>query len=138
MRRETKTGIVVALVASAFVGIAAQAPDPQTAVNNAYNQFRTLKDGKNADYIPALAKVDPNLFGIALVTVDGKVFTAGDVKTEVSIHSISKVFTMAQVIQEQGLESIEKRIGVDATGARFTRSLRSKASAHSSERVHRG
>ena len=40
-------------------------------------------------------------------------------KTEVSIQSISKVFTMAQVIQEQGLESIEKRIGVDATGARF-------------------
>jgi len=41
------------------------------------------------------------------------------VKTEVSIQSISKVFTMAQVIQEQGLESIEKQIGVDATGARF-------------------
>ena len=53
------------------------------------------------------------------MTVDGKVYTAGDVKTEVSIQSISKVFTMAQVIQEQGLESIEKRIGVDATGARF-------------------
>ena len=52
--------------------------DPQAAVNNAFNQFRTLKEGKNADYIPALAKVDPNLFGIALVTVDGKVFTAGE------------------------------------------------------------
>ena len=70
-------------------------------------------------YIPALAKVDPNLFGIALVTTDGKVYTGGDTTTEVSIQSISKVFTMAQVIQEQGLESIEKRIGVDATGARF-------------------
>jgi glutaminase len=99
--------------------LGAQQPDPQTAVNNAFNQFRTLKEGKNADYIPALAKVDPNLFGIALVTVDGKVFTAGDVKTEVSIQSISKVFTMAQVIEEQGLDAIEKRIGVDATGARF-------------------
>ena len=84
-----------------------------------YAKFRNLKEGKNADYIPALAKVDPNLFGIAVVTADGKVYTAGDVKTEVSIQSISKVFTMAQVIQEQGLESIEKRIGVDATGARF-------------------
>ena len=80
---------------------------------------RTCKEGKNADYIPALAKVDPNLFGIAVVTADGKVYTAGDLKTEVSIQSISKVFTMAQVIQEQGLESIAKRIGVDATGARF-------------------
>jgi glutaminase len=95
------------------------ASDPQSAVNAAYKQYQNLKEGKNADYIPALAKVNPNLFGIALVTVDGKVFTAGDIKTEVSIQSISKVFTMAQVIQEQGLGSIEKRIGVDATGARF-------------------
>jgi len=92
---------------------------PQIAVDNAFNQFKTLNEGKNADYIPALAKVDPNLFGIALVTADGKVYTAGDVRTEVSIQSISKVFTMAEVVQEQGPESIEKRIGVDATGARF-------------------
>jgi glutaminase len=93
--------------------------DIQKAVDAAYAKFRTLKEGKNADYIPALAKVDPNLFGIAVVAPDGKIYTAGDVKTEVSIQSISKVFTMAQVIQEQGLESVEKRIGVDATGARF-------------------
>src|SRR4029077_3324376 len=38
--------------------------DPQAAVNAAFNKFKTLKEGKNADYIPALAKVDPNLFGI--------------------------------------------------------------------------
>ena len=85
----------------------------------AYAKYKDLKEGKNADYIPALAKVDPNLFGIALVTADGKVYTAGDVKTEVSIQSISKVFTMAQVIQEQGIDSVAKQIGVDATGARF-------------------
>ena len=89
------------------------------ALKAAYDKYQDLKEGKNADYIPALAKVDPKLFGIALVTTDGKVYTAGDVKTEVSIQSISKVFTMAQVIQEQGLESVEKRIGVDATGTRF-------------------
>ena len=98
----------------------AQSPaEIQQAVNAAYEKFKALKDGKNADYIPALAKVDPDLFGIAVVTTDGKVYTAGDVKTEVSIQSISKVFTMAQVIQEQGPQSVENRIGVDATGARF-------------------
>jgi glutaminase len=117
-------GAVAATVLGAWTVTAQQKPaatgtDPQAIVNAAYKQFQTLKEGKNADYIPALAKVDPNLFGIALITVDGKVYTAGDVKTEVSIQSISKVFTMAQVIQEQGLESVEKRIGVDATGARF-------------------
>ena len=98
---------------------AQSAAEIQQAVDAAYAKFRTLKEGKNADYIPALAKVDPDLFGIAVVTADGKVYVAGDVKTEVSIQSISKVFTMAQVIQEQGVDAIEKRIGVDATGARF-------------------
>jgi glutaminase len=108
----------VAVLALASTAILAQA-NFQSAVDAAYAKFKDLKEGKNADYIPALAKVDPNLFGIALVTTDGKVFTAGDIRTEVSIQSISKVFTMAQVIQEQGVESIEKRIGVDATGMRF-------------------
>jgi len=111
--------VVLGLAGLGAGTLTAQAPSPQATVDAAYSKFKDLKEGKNADYIPALAKVDPNLFGIALVTVDGKVFTAGDIKTEVSIQSISKVFTMAQVIQEQGLDSIEKRIGVDATGARF-------------------
>jgi glutaminase len=113
---------IVAFALLLFTGslMRAQPPgDAQKAVDAAFAKYKTLKDGKNADYIPALAKVDPNLFGIALVTADGKVYTAGDLNTQVSIQSISKVFTMAQVIQEQGLEAIEKRIGVDATGARF-------------------
>lgn len=112
-------GAAVAVAGGLAIGAAQVGEDSQAAVDAAFKQFKGLEEGKNADYIPALAKVDPNLFGIALVTVDGKVFTAGDVETEVSIQSISKVFTMAQVIQEQGLEAIEKRIGVDATGARF-------------------
>ena len=119
-RRRWLGGIAAGCVVAGLALTARQsAPDPQTVVNKAYNDFKALKEGKNADYIPALAKVDPNLFGIALVTVDGKVYTAGDIATQVSIQSISKVFTMAQVIQEQGLDAIEKRIGVDATGARF-------------------
>ena len=110
---------LVGLAALGPVTTVAQSPTPQQAVDAAFAKYKGLKEGKNADYIPALAKVDPNLFGIAVVTADGKVYTAGDIKTEVSIQSISKVFTMAQVIQEQGLDAIEKRIGVDATGARF-------------------
>jgi glutaminase len=93
--------------------------DVQQAVDAAFTACKALADGNNADYIPALANVSAGLFGIAVVTADGTVHSAGDVNTEVSIQSISKVFTMAQVIQEQGPESIEQRIGVDATGARF-------------------
>jgi glutaminase len=91
----------------------------QAALDAAYQRYRGLQEGKNADYIPALAQVDPNLFGIALVTPDGRVYTAGDARTEVSIQSISKVFTMAAVMREQGADVIEETIGVDATGMRF-------------------
>jgi glutaminase len=94
-------------------------PQIDAAMKAAYDKYKGLQEGKNADYIPALAKVDPNIYGIALVTADGKVYTAGDVKSEVSIQSISKVFTMAKVIEEQGADSIVKTIGVDATGMRF-------------------
>lgn len=98
----------------------AQTPDAiQAAVDAAQAKYQNLQEGKNADYIPALAKVDPKIYGIALITTDGKVYTAGDVKSEVSIQSISKVFTMAKVMEEQGPDAIAKRIGVDATGMRF-------------------
>ncbi|HSE41619.1 MAG TPA: glutaminase A [Acidobacteriota bacterium] len=112
--------LLLVLAVSTVLAVQAQTPDKiNTAMKAAYDKYKTLQEGKNADYIPALAKVDPNVYGIALVTTDGKVYTMGDVKTEVSIQSISKVFTMAQVIQEQGPDAISKTIGVDATGARF-------------------
>jgi len=95
------------------------APDIQGALDAAYAKYKDLQEGANADYIPALAKVDSKIYGIALVTPDGKVYTAGDVQSEVSIQSISKVFTMAKVIEDEGADAIEKRIGVDATGMRF-------------------
>ena len=114
-----RSGIVLVAAAVLASMTATAQSDPQTVVNAAFAKYKDLKEGKNADYIPALAKVNPALYGIALVMADGKVYTAGDIKTEVSIQSISKVFTMAQVIQEQGIDSIPKRIGVDATGARF-------------------
>ena len=93
--------------------------DIEAALNAAYDKYKSLQEGANADYIPALAKVDSNIFGIALVTTDGKVYTAGDVGSEVSIQSISKVFTMAKVIEEQGPDAIAANMGVDATGQVF-------------------
>lgn len=96
-----------------------EADQVQSALNAVYTKYKDIKEGKNADYIPALARVDPKIYGIALVTTDGKLYTAGDVKSEVSIQSISKVFTMAKVMEEQGADAIAKRIGVDATGMRF-------------------
>jgi glutaminase len=110
------------MAAAGCPDILAQAPakaQVDAAMKAAYEKYKSIQEGKNADYIPALAKVNPNIYGIALVAVDGTVNTMGDVKSEVSIQSISKVFTLAKVIEEQGPEAIAKTIGVDATGMRF-------------------
>jgi glutaminase len=98
----------------------AQTPaEIESALKAAYTKYQDLKEGANADYIPALAKVDSKIYGIALVTTDGKVYTAGDITSEVSIQSISKVFTLAQVIEQSGPEAIRDNMGVDATGQVF-------------------
>ncbi len=115
-----RAALAAALASLALPAFAAPKPaDIQAALDAAYAKYKNLQEGANADYIPALAKVDSKIYGIALVTPDGKVYTAGDVKSEVSIQSISKVFTMAKVMEDQGTQAIEKRIGVDATGMRF-------------------
>ena len=94
-------------------------PDINSILNDAYSKFKDVKDGANADYIPELAKVDPNIFGVALITTDGKVYTAGDINSMVSIQSISKVFTAAMDIEDLGAQAMQDKIGVDATGMRF-------------------
>lgn len=103
---------------SGTVGLS-PAPPIDAVLSQAYERYKGLKEGANADYIPALAKVDPSIYGIALVTTDGTVYTKGDLKSEVSIQSISKVFTLAKVIEEQGPEAIANNMGVDATGQPF-------------------
>jgi glutaminase len=119
MRRVLLCAVAVAALCAPALQ-AAEAPAPaDVALQAAYAKYQTLQEGKNADYIPALAKVDPNIFGIVLVTVDGKVYSVGDITSEVSIQSISKVFTMARVIQDQGPDAILNNMGVDATGQVF-------------------
>jgi glutaminase len=89
------------------------------AINEAYTRFKDDKEGKNADYIPYLAKVDSKLFGIAAVTTDGQVFTVGDVDYSFAIESISKVFTLALALEELGPETLFQKIGAEPTGRPF-------------------
>ena len=91
----------------------------QRLVDEAHSKFAGVQDGANADYIPILKSVDPELFGVAIVTVDGELITAGDVEHSFSIQSLSKPFTMALVMEELGLEAIEDKIGVEPTGLPF-------------------
>ncbi|WP_456449277.1 glutaminase A, partial [Hydrogenimonas sp.] len=91
----------------------------ERTVMEAYEKFKNDDSGKNADYIKALAVVDPKIFGITVVTRDGKVFEAGDTKAAVSIQSISKVFTASLVMQEHGAKFLREKIGANATGLPF-------------------
>lgn len=77
-----------------------------------------LGEGKVADYIPELARVDPKQFGIAITTVDGQTYKAGHADTAFSIQSISKVFMLTLALGKAG-ESIWKRVGREPSGSSF-------------------
>jgi glutaminase len=74
--------------------------------------------GQVASYIPALARVDPRQFGMALVTADGQEAQAGDGAVPFSIQSISKVFTLTLAMQHLG-ETLWERIGREPSGTAF-------------------
>jgi glutaminase len=88
-------------------------------VTEAYERFKTETSGKNADYIPALAKVDSKLFGIALVSTDNQSYSTGDVTAPFSIQSISKVYSLALAMEEAGADEVFAKIGSEATGRPF-------------------
>ena len=75
-------------------------------------------EGEAASYIPELARVNPEKFAIHLLTVEGEEFGFGDYTEKFSIQSISKVFTLAQVISMIG-EKIFERVGVEPSGSPF-------------------
>ena len=81
--------------------------------------IRNDTSGKNADYIPYLAKVDSKLFGVAVVTTDNRSYVLGDIDYSFSIQSISKVFTLALAMQEQGAEKVFQKVGSEPTGRPF-------------------
>ncbi|HSE23856.1 MAG TPA: glutaminase A [Pyrinomonadaceae bacterium] len=91
----------------------------EAVVREAYDKFKNDPGGKNADYIPYLAKVDSKLFGIAIVTTDNQELTMGDIQYSFSIQSISKVFSQALAMEELGADKVFEKIGSEPTGRAF-------------------
>jgi len=89
------------------------------AVAAAHARHRKSRRGKNAGYIPALAEVDPQLFGVCVATVDGQTFSAGDARYQFALESISKVFTAALAMEQVGPREFHRKVGADPTGAAF-------------------
>jgi glutaminase len=88
-------------------------------VDSAHARFAEVDDGEVIDEVPALAEADPDLFGLAVVGVDGEERLAGDARHRFSLQSISKAFVYALVSQEIGHEAVLERVGVDNTGVPF-------------------
>ncbi|MDD1497643.1 glutaminase [Agrobacterium sp. CNPSo 3708] len=91
----------------------------QTVIDSIYDEMKNhLGEGKVADYIPELAKIDSKQFGIAVTTVEGETFVAGDAAVPFSIQSISKVFMLTLALGKAG-ESVWKRVGREPSGSSF-------------------
>ena len=105
--------------------------------------FDSVEDrdgGEQAQYIPPLAKVDPNQFGVAIVTIDGQVYARGQHDVDFSIQSMCKPFNYCFALEERGEEEVHEHVGNEPSGRAFNdRDLmarfRSSSSDHDREVV---
>ena len=85
----------------------------------AHRTYQHIADGVVADYIPALAQASPDLFGIAVAGVGGRVAGVGDCAHPFTIQSVAKPFVFALVCEALGHREVRERLGVNATGLPF-------------------
>lgn len=91
----------------------------KSAVEEAYTACKDMTGGQNAHYIPYLANIDSNLFGMSLCLPDGRIVSVGDTDYRLGIESVSKVHTAILVLRQIGAEKLLQQIGADATGLPF-------------------
>jgi glutaminase len=91
----------------------------QSFLNELHSEYKSLRSGTVANYIPELAKVNPDLFSICIVTVDGDVYQVGDYNQLFTIQSISKVFVYGQALEDHGRDYVLTRVSVEPTGDSF-------------------
>lgn len=91
----------------------------QILVEQAHAHFSSIEEGHVADYIPALARVPSDRFGIAVVETNGAIHAVGDVTDEFSIQSVSKPFVFALICHAIGEDEARDKLGVRSTGLPF-------------------
>ena len=93
--------------------------DYQQILKDIYQEIQPYASiGKQADYIPALAKINPDQFGMCIHTIQNKTFMHGEATTGFSIQSISKVFSLAMCLSLEG-DNLWKRVGKEPSGTAF-------------------
>jgi glutaminase len=90
-----------------------------SVLKDLHSKYKSLREGTVANYIPELAKVNPDLFSICIVTVDGKVYEVGDYQQLFTIQSMSKVFAYGLALEDHGRDYVLTRVGVEPTGEAF-------------------
>ena len=88
-------------------------------INEVYNEVKKDNNGEVANYIPELAEVDDELFGITVVTVDGQVFQVGDIDQKFCVQSCSKPITYGIAIENHGEEVVHNFVGKEPSGRNF-------------------
>ncbi|MFF5036151.1 glutaminase A [Nocardia salmonicida] len=88
-------------------------------LDEVYAACREDTSGAPADYIPELAAVAPDSFGLCLATADGLVYEVGDTDIGFTIQSISKPFTYALALADRGLDGVAEHIDVEPSGEPF-------------------
>jgi glutaminase len=91
----------------------------QDYLERLHRQLSTVQDGRVAAYIPELAKADPTLFGIAIATVDGRVYEVGATRERFTIQSISKPLVYGIALEDRGPEAVQRCVGVEPSGEAF-------------------
>ena len=88
-------------------------------LSEAHAKFREDFSGMVADYIPELNKIDPALFGAAIVSMDGHVYEVGDSRAPFTIQSVSKAFVFGLALETMGADAVEAYVGVEPSGEAF-------------------
>jgi glutaminase len=83
------------------------------------DELRDQDGGALADYIPQLATADPDRFGIALTSVDGHRYGAGDTEEQFTIQSMSKPFVYALALADLGLDEVSRHVAAEPSGEAF-------------------
>ncbi len=89
------------------------------ALQAVYAKCLPLNHGAVADYIPELAAVDPDQFGICIATADGAIYEAGDSQASFTIQSISKAFVYGLALEGLGRDPVLGHVGVEPSGEPF-------------------
>jgi glutaminase len=91
----------------------------QSYLEDLHARIAPLNEGALASYIPELTHADPNWFGIAIATVDGNVYQVGDTRQGFTIQSISKALTYGLALQDNDVEAVLGKVGVEPSGEPF-------------------